>query len=143
MRHHARVVADLAEARWRKLVWNIPFNGLTVLATARRGPGAPPVSTAELLADPDLAYLARRLADEVIAAARKLGHAIPSDFADLQFKRTAEMGRYLPSTVLDFAAGRPLELEAIWGEPYRRAFNAGAEVGRLETLYHLLRNLQR
>ncbi len=140
---NARVVADLAEARWRKLVWNIPFNGLTVLATARRGPGAPPVSTAELLADPDLAYLARRLADEVIAAARKLGHAIPSDFADLQFKRTAEMGRYLPSTVLDFAAGRPLELEAIWGEAYRRAFNAGAEVGRLETLYYLLRNLQR
>ena len=69
--------------------------------------------------------------------------AIPSDFADLQFKRTAEMGRYRPSTVLDFVSGRPLELEAIWGEPYRRAFNAGAEVGRLETLYYLLRSLRR
>ena len=78
-----------------------------------------------------------------MAAARKLGHAIPSDFADGQFKRTAEMGRYLPSTVLDFIAGRPLELEAIWGEAYRQAFNAGAEVGRLETLYHLLRSLRR
>ncbi len=30
----ARVVADLDQERWRKLVWNIPFNGLTVLATA-------------------------------------------------------------------------------------------------------------
>ncbi len=140
---NARVVADLAEARWRKLVWNIPFNGMTVLATALRKTGEPPVSTADLLADDALAYVTRRLADEVIAAARKLGHAIPSDFADLQFKRTAEMGRYLPSTVLDFVAGRPLELEAIWGEPYRRAFNAGAEVGRLETLYHLLRSLTR
>lgn len=138
---NARVVADLAEARWRKLVWNIPFNGLTVLATALRPPGAPPASTADILTDDLLCYLARRLADEVIAAARKLGHSIPSDFADLQFKRTAEMGAYLPSTVLDFAAGRPLELEAIWGEPYRRAFNAGAEVGRLEALYYLLRSL--
>ncbi len=137
----ARVVADLAEARWRKLVWNIPFNGLTVLATARQPPGASPVSTAEVLADDSLAYLARRLMDEIIAAGRKLGYAIPSDFADLQFKRTAEMGRYLPSTLLDFVAGRPLELEAIWGEAYRRAFNAGAEVGRLETIYHLLRAL--
>lgn len=139
---NARVVADLAEARWRKLVWNIPFNGLTVLAAARRGPNAAPVSTADILADPDLAYVARRLADEVIAAARKLGHAIPMDFADGQFKRTAEMGAYLPSTVLDLVAGRPLELEAIWGEPYRRAFNAGAEIGRMETVYHLLRSLR-
>ena len=115
---NARVVADLAEERWRKLVWNIPFNGL--------------------LSDPTWSYLARRLADEVVAAARKLGYPVPPDFADTQFKRTATMGAYLPSTTLDYAAGRPLELEAIWGEAYRRAFNAGAEVGRMETLYHLL-----
>ncbi len=139
----ARVVADLAEARWRKLVWNIPFNGVTLLATAQRPPGTPPVSTADVLADGALAYLTRRLMDEVIAAARKLGHAIPSDFADLQLKRTAEMGAYLPSTLLDHLARRPIELEAIWGEPYRQAFNAGAEVGRLETCYHLLRRLTR
>ncbi len=137
----ARVVADLAEARWRKLVWNVPFNGLTLLATAMRGPGAAPVTTADVLADDALAYLARRLMEEVIAAARKLGHTIPADFADLQFKRTAEMKAYQPSTLLDYLAGRPLELDAIWGEPYRRAFNAGAEVGRMETLYYMLRSL--
>ena len=141
MRVVARVVADLAEARWRKLVWNVPFNGLTLLATAMRGPGATPVTTADVLADDALAYLARRLMEEVIAAARKLGHTIPADFADLQFKRTAEMKAYQPSTLLDYLAGRPLELDAIWGEPYRRAFNAGAEVGRMETLYHMLRSL--
>ncbi len=94
-----------------------------------------------MLADDALAYLARRLMDEVIAAARKLGHGIPPDFADVQMKRTAEMKPYLPSTLVDHLAGRALELDAIWGEPYRRAFNAGAEVGRLETLYYLLRNL--
>ena len=137
----ARVVANLAEARWRKLVWNIPFNGITVLATAQQGPGRSPVSTAEVLRDNSLAYLARRLMDEVIAAARKLGHSIPCDYADLQFKRTAEMGAYLPSTLLDYLAGRAIELEAIWGEPYRQAFNAGAEVGRLETCLQLLRRL--
>ncbi len=136
----ARVVADLAEARWRKLVWNIPFNGMTLLATAQRPADAVPVSTADLLADDALAYLTRRLMDEIIAAGRKLGYKIPTDFADGQFKRTAEMGRYLPSTLLDFIAGRALELEAIWGEPYRRAFNAGAEVA-IGTMYHLLRNL--
>ena len=137
----ARVVASLAEARWHKLVWNIPFNGLTLLATAQRPPDAAPVSTADLLADDSLAYLTRRLMDEIIDAGRRLGYAIPKDFADVQFKRTVDMGRYLPSTLLDFIVGRPLELEAIWGEAYRRAFNIGAEVGRLETVYHLLRSL--
>ena len=138
----ARVAANLAEARWRKLVWNIPFNGVTLLATAQQESGAEPVSTADILASEPLAYLTRRLMEEVINAARKLGHSIPSDFGDIQFKRTAEMGRYLPSTLLDHLAGRPLELDAIWGEPYRQAFNAGAEVGRLETCLLLLRTLQ-
>ena len=51
------------------------------------------------------------------------------------------MGAYRPSSLLDYLAGRPLELESIWGETYRRAFNAGAAVGRLETVYQLLRAL--
>ena len=137
----ARVVANLAEARWRKLAWNIPFNAMTLLATAQQPVDQPPVSTADILADDALAYLTRRLMDEVIAAAGKLGYSIPSSFADIQFKRTAEMGAYLPSTLLDYRAGRPIELDAIWGEPYRRAFNAGAEVGRLEACLLLLRRL--
>ena len=37
------VLADLGVARWRKLVWNIPFNGLCTVLDA---------STDELLADP-------------------------------------------------------------------------------------------
>ena len=137
----ARVVANLAEARWRKLVWNIPFNGITVLATAQQRAGQTPVSTADILADDALSYLTRRLMEEVIAAACKLGHPITGDYADLQFKRTAEMGAYFPSTLLDYLAGRAIELDAIWGEPYRQAFNVGAEVGRLETCLQLLRRL--
>lgn len=143
----ARVVADLDRERWRKLVWNIPFNGLTVLATAQTwvgsGDSTRVVSVAELLADDALIYLTRRLMDEVIAAAKRLGHAMPSDFAALNIQRTRGAGAYRPSTLVDFLAGRPMEIEAIWGEAYRRAFNAGAEVGRLESLYYLLRSLDR
>ncbi len=134
----ARVVADLATERWRKLVWNIPFNGLTILASQGKPPGGE-ATVADILADPALNYLAVRLMDEVITIANRLGHTIPTDYAALQMKRTAEMGAYKPSTLLDFLAGRPLELEAIWGEPYRRAFNAGIDAGRLEILYHLLK----
>ena len=136
----ARVVADLAAERWRKLVWNIPFNGLTILASLGKPPGGE-ATVADVLSDPSLSYLATRLMDEIIAIANHLGHAIPMDYAALQMKRTAEMGPYKPSTLLDFLAGRPLELEAIWGEPYRRAFNAGVAAGRLETLYYLLKGM--
>lgn len=140
---NARVVADLALERWRKLVWNIPFNGLTVLATALRGATGTtaPVTVAGVLADDALTLLARGLMGEIIAGARRLGHAIPTDFADLNLRRTREMGPYRPSSLEDFLAARPLELDALWGEPCRRLFNAGAETGRLETLQALLRHL--
>ena len=140
-----RVVADLAEARWRKLVWNIPFQRPDA---ARNGPasgGEPSRSRRPgVLADDALAYLARRLMDEVIVSPRaNSGTRSRQILPSVQMKRTAEMKPYLPSTLVDHLAGRALELDAIWGEPYRRAFNAGAEVGRLETLYYLLRALDR
>ena len=93
----------------------------------------PPVSTADVLADDALATLARGLAEEVVGAAARLGHRLPADLVDLNLRRTREMGAYRPSSLLDYLAGRPLELESIWGETCRRAFNAGAPVGRLES----------
>lgn len=135
----ARVAASLAAERWRKAAWNVPFNGLTILATAMRRDADSVCSVADVLADDSLTGLARGLTEEVVGAAARLGHRLPADLVDLNLRRTREMGPYRPSSLLDFLADRPLELEAIWGETYRRAFNAGAEVGRLEMLYHLLR----
>ncbi len=53
-------------------------------------------------------------------------------------KRTKEMGEYKPSTLIDYLAGRPLEIEAIWGEPLRRGQAAGVEAPQLERLYRQL-----
>ena len=50
------------------------------------------------------------------------------------------MGAYLPSSMIDFVAGRDVEVEAIWGEPWRRASAAGVDAGRLEMIYHLIRS---
>ena len=51
------------------------------------------------------------------------------------------MGAYKPSPLLDFEAGKPLETEAIWGEPLRRGIAAVAEMPRLQLLYSTLRCL--
>jgi 2-dehydropantoate 2-reductase len=123
---------NLEEMRWRKLVWNVPFNGLAIVAGG--------VTTDVILADEGLRTLARRLMEEVVDAAAKFGHDIPRSFVDLQFERTAKMGPYRPSSLNDFLAGRELELEEIWGEPVRRAKAVGASVPRLEMLHALLRH---
>lgn len=130
---HCEVVENLAEARWRKLVWNIPFNGLAIAAGG--------VNTAQILADDSLLRLTRGLMGEAIAAANKLGHPIPPDFAEAQIENTRSMGAYQPSSLVDFIEGRPVEVEALWGEPCRRGSAAGVEMPRLETLYLLLKKL--
>jgi len=129
----ANAVDDLANERWRKLVWNIPFNGLAIAAGG--------VTTDVILGDPGLLRLARGLMRETIAAAAGDGQAIPAEYADFQIERTWAMGPYRPSSLIDFQGGRPVEVEPIWGEPYRRAQAAGVETGRLEALYFLLRKL--
>ena len=123
----------LAEVRWRKLVWNVPFNGLTIAAGG--------LTTDRVLADAGLRRLARELMLEVIAGATALGLSIPEDFADLQLQRTPPLGAYRPSSLIDWQEGREVEVESIWGEPARRAAAAGRPLPRIETLYFLLRAL--
>jgi len=119
-------VDSLAEARWRKLVWNIPFNGLAVAAG---------LTTDRLLASPALAARVRTLMDEVAAAAGALGHVIPEAFIQKMIDQTPRLGAYQPSTLVDHLAGREIELEAIWGEPLRRGTAAGVAMPELARLY--------
>jgi 2-dehydropantoate 2-reductase len=121
------VSANLALERWRKLVWNIPFNGLTITAGG--------IDTAALLADDGLRQEALELMRETIAIAKACGHNLSTALPVEQIKRTKEMGAYKPSTLIDYEAGRPLEVEAIWGEPLRRGRSAGVNTPRLERLY--------
>jgi len=125
----SNAVDDLAGERWRKLLWNIPFNGLAIAAGA---------NVADVLADSGLRELARSLMDEILDAARRLGHEIPAEFADFQITRSTSMGAYRPSSMIDYEAGRPVEVGAIWGEPLRQGTAAGARMPRLEMLHGLI-----
>jgi 2-dehydropantoate 2-reductase len=131
-----QVADNLAEARWKKLVWNIPFNGLAIAAGG--------IATDRICADPALSEQVRVLMKEVQSAARAQGYEIPDSFLRQQFDVTPPMGAYRPSSLVDFLAGRDVEVEAIWGEPLRRAVAAGAQVPALaqlhEKLMHLIRD---
>ena len=129
----SRVAENLLEARWRKLVWNIPFNGLAI---ARGG-----ITTDKLCADPALAAEVRALMHEVQHAAAAFGFSLPDKFLDRQMEETPKMGAYPPSSLVDFLAGRAVEVESIWGEPLRRARAASVATPRLAALYAELRQL--
>ncbi|MGD9896170.1 MAG: 2-dehydropantoate 2-reductase [Candidatus Methylacidiphilaceae bacterium] len=129
------VVENLEAARWRKLAWNIPFNGLAVAAGGR--------DVEEILGDPQLTRLAVGLMEEVAAAAERRQLPFPEGWIERMMNDTARMGSYRPSTLLDFLAGRPIEIEAIWGEPLHRAESMGVPVPRMQAIYALLRSLDR
>jgi 2-dehydropantoate 2-reductase len=126
-------VDSLSEALWRKLVWNVPFNGLTIAAGG--------VTTDVVLARPDLLALVWELMREVRAGAAALGIDIPDSFLQRQIDVTYPMGAYQPSSLIDYLAGREVEIEAIWGEPLRRARAAGVVLPKLGELYAQLQKL--
>jgi 2-dehydropantoate 2-reductase len=148
-----RVTENLERAHWEKLVWNIPFNGLGVAGVVGREAlqtGQVPhrefrrntLPTDELLGDPGWEGMLRELMHEVIAAAHALGYHIEPEVANEQIERTRCMGAYKASTLLDFEAGRPLEIEHLFREPLRRAQRAGVATPRLAALCAVLEALE-
>ncbi|MBE9158569.1 putative 2-dehydropantoate 2-reductase [Nodosilinea sp. LEGE 06152] len=136
------LVNDLRLARWRKLVWNIPFNGLSVVMNA---------TTTAMMADPNIRQLAEQLMVEVLAAARRDGESLspgqdrqlPGELVAHMLAHTEHMAPYRTSMKIDFDEGRPLEVEAIYGNPMRAAQAAGAAVPKIEMLYHQLKAIDR
>ncbi|NNM28507.1 MAG: 2-dehydropantoate 2-reductase, partial [Akkermansiaceae bacterium] len=100
-----REVEHLAEAQWKKLAWNVPFNGFTI---AEGG-----IDTEALLARPGMEDEVRAVMREVVAGAAALGHRIPDGFIEELLDVTRPMGPYRPSSMIDFEAGRDVEVEAI------------------------------
>jgi 2-dehydropantoate 2-reductase len=125
---------DLKRARWEKLVWNIPFNGLCALLQQ-------PVD--QLLKVSGCRKLIRDLMVEVITAAnsQNLDQAIPETYADSMLEFTDGMGVYKPSMQIDREEGRELEIQAIFRVPLRYGREKGVGMPRIEMLTVLLEQL--
>jgi 2-dehydropantoate 2-reductase len=127
-----RTVEDLQQARWKKLVWNIPFNGLTVVHNAL---------TDQLLKNSVTRRLCRTLMEEVATAAACCARPIDKAFIKKMIADTEKMTPYAPSMKLDYDQGRPMEIEAIYGNPVRVARAAGTVMPATEHLYNQLKEL--
>ncbi|MGG7673293.1 putative 2-dehydropantoate 2-reductase [Pseudomonas sp. WC2] len=130
----SQAMANLKQARWQKLVWNIPYNGLSVLLGA---------GTTPLMADADSRVSIQALMAEVEQGAKACGYEMPPGYASFLFSMTEKMPDYWPSMYHDFLHKRPLELEAIYARPLVAAKAAGCELPRIEALYRNLRFIDR
>ena len=127
------VAPSVGSARWYKLVWNIPFNGLSITAGG--------IDTAQILADPKLYQETLALMDEVMQASAALGFPQDPQHPQKEIERTRKMGAYQPSSLLDYLAKKPVELETIWREPLRQGTSAGVVMPCLKQLHEKLKAL--
>jgi len=126
------LLEDLLLARWQKLVWNVPMSGLSVVLDT---------DTGALMADPHTRALAEDIMREVVAGARSCGRFIDDRFVQQMLDMTLAMRPYRASMKVDFDDRRPMEVEAIYGNPLRAAQQAGARMPLVETLYRQLKFL--
>jgi len=124
------VVEDIEFFRWVKLVWNTPYNPVSVLAG---GADTKVISTTKALED-----LCAELMKEVCAVAKSRGIHLPEDIVQKNLEYTREFPPYKTSMLLDFENKRPLEVEAIVGKVVRIANEEKVAVPYLETVYALL-----
>lgn len=125
---------NLGQARWEKLVWNMSYNGMSVVLSA---------NTDQLMNDPAARQLIEELMGEVIGGARACGFELADGFAQQMLAATKKMVAYNPSMKLDFEAARELEINTIYWRPILSAADNGYEMTRAAMLARQLEYLDR
>jgi len=129
------VSEDVVTARWRKSVWNVPFNSASVLAGG--------ATTRQILESSGGEAWVRAVMAEVCAIAAASGHPLPPDVVEKHLTQTYAMPPYHTSMALDYLHGRPMEVEAILGNAARRARQYGVTAPQIFGLYALMKIVQK
>ncbi len=140
-----KVVTSVADsrlaARYLKLCWNIPFNGLCVLAGG--------VTTEVIMLDPSLRSLAEKIMREVIEIGNadlinstgELAPQLDNRVIDEMMTMTDTMIDYKPSTMIDFVEGREMEIDAIFQVALARGLALGVECVELQKMTKALHSI--
>ena len=128
-------LVEYNEARWKKAVWNMPFNGMTVALHTQ---------TDLLLKNASTRQLIREQMMEVVGAAQHLGvKNVDEAFVDKMIETTDAMTPYSPSMRLDYDFHRQMELYYLYTRPIEIAREAGYSMPKLEMLEAELRFLEK
>ena len=124
---------DIVFTRWNKLLWNLPYNPVSVLAGGS--------DTSRMSRGGELEKLCADLMSEVIRVANAAGVALTEELAEKQREFTRNFPPYKTSMLQDYEAGRALEVDAILGNTLRVARRFNVDVPRIECCYALLKSV--
>ena len=118
--------------RWKKLVWNGAFNPLSVILRGK--------NTAEILNNDLALNLVKNIMKEICQLAKADNCELPADVIEKNIIATQQMTPYKTSMLLDFEAGRQMEVEAILGNAVKFAQSKSISIPYLSTIYAILIN---
>ncbi|GAL35273.1 2-dehydropantoate 2-reductase [Vibrio maritimus] len=119
----------IIDARWKKLLWNVPFNGLSTVLDS---------DTAKMMDCSELVDLSRAIMIEVQHAAKTTGTEIPMSLIDTMLSNTAKMKPYLTSMLLDRRNNRELEIHYMYKNAIDLAASNGITMPKTTALYEQL-----
>jgi 2-dehydropantoate 2-reductase len=129
---NCQTVDNLSLARWQKLIWNVPFNGLSAWYN---------MTVDTIVKVPHLRQQCMSLMREIQAAAASYGLVIADEFLDKMMSYTDALDTYYTSMQLDRIHHRKMEIESILGQPLGKGQHNGIPMPHTEMLYNNLKNL--
>ena len=121
---------DVIAARWKKLLWNAPFNPLSVICGG--------IDTRVLLGNSEIKNLCVEIMKEVLTLSIADGHPLSEVMIRKNIKDTEIMTPYKTSMLLDYENKRPMEVEAILGNALRIAEKYNIVTTNIKIIYALL-----
>ncbi|MGM5629290.1 2-dehydropantoate 2-reductase [Apibacter raozihei] len=120
---------NLNYSRWNKLLWNIPFNGLSVILNAQ---------TDKLINNKSMLNLIEEIMGEVVSGAKACGVEISEKLIKEQIEITKKMPSYSPSMKLDFDNHRKMEIHYMYEKPIKMALEKGYYMSKVDMIAKLL-----
>ncbi len=131
----AKLVDNIRFYRWKKLLWNTPYNSVSVLGGS--------LNTREMSDRGAVEALCRSIMDEVAEIAAADGTVITEEMILDNIEFTRNFPPYKTSMLVDYEAGRPLEIDAFVGNVLKIADRYKINAPHIQMIDTLLRALTR
>jgi len=126
-----KTTENIYKDRWGKMIWNASFNPISVL-----GGGA---DSKQMVNLHESEGLVRKVMQEVAAIAKATGNELPEDAIEKAIASNKKMRAFKTSMLVDYEAGRAMEIDAILGNSIKIGKRVGIPTPYMESLYALLK----
>ncbi len=120
---------NIRTAVWTKLLGNVHSNPLSVAAEA---------TVIDMLRDPGMRSVSRKIMSETAAVAARLGVDFPVTI-DSRLEEAEKLGAFRSSMLQDYDRTRPIELDAILGVVAELGRALGVSTETIDTVYAIVR----